>query len=177
MPGMSRNCLCGSGRHVLKRRQECRVGDCPVAPSIAHVSEGRETSARGRLAGSAPGRGHPFPFWFGLGRTFGDLCVGNPDLWDRGWDWLLFWGLSFCGLFTRTSQLPGHRSVPEPHLTTIEHRINLSTHSFFQEMKYGSAISTRFVTTSISRFQTSISSFGRICCPFAWCWIHPPIST
>ena len=39
--------------------------------------------------------------------------MGNPDLWDRGL--VCFWGTFFCGLFTPTYPLPGHRLVPESH--------------------------------------------------------------
>ena len=39
------------------------------------------------------------------------LCVGNPDLWDRGL--VCFWGTFLCGLFTPINPSPGHRLVPE----------------------------------------------------------------
>ena len=93
--------ICGSSSDPDERRR--------VPASITHVSEEKETSARGRLVGR-PSCRYPFPFWLGLW-LFGHLCVGNPDVWDRGLVTVL--GLSFVACLPQLRQLPVHRSVPE----------------------------------------------------------------
>ena len=85
--------------------------------STAFVSEEKETSARGRLVGIARAVHRRSR----LRVSFSSLvcfplvvvlwCVGNPDLWDRGL--VCFGEPFFCGLFTPTNPLPGHRLVPE----------------------------------------------------------------
>ena len=87
--------------------------------STAFVSEEKETSARGRLVGIARAvhRRSRLRVSFSCLVCFPLVvvlwCVGNPDLWDRGL--VCFGEPLFCGLFTPTNPLPGHRLVPESH--------------------------------------------------------------
>ena len=92
--------------------------------STAFVSEEKETSARGRLVGIARAvhRRSRLRVSFSCLVCFPLVvvlwCVGNPDLWDRGL--VCFGEPFFCGLFTPTNPLPGHRLVPESHLVSDE---------------------------------------------------------
>ena len=84
--------------------------------STAFVSEEKETSARGRLVGIARAV-HRRPR---LRVSFSGVLFSG--VWDTlifgTGDWFAFGEPFFCGLFTPTYPLPGHRLVPESHNTT-----------------------------------------------------------
>ena len=77
------------------------------------MSEEKETSARGRLVGSARAVHHRprlrvsfvLLVWFDCGCLV--TCLWETLIFGTG-DWLLFWGLSFVACLPQLFQLPGH---------------------------------------------------------------------
>ena len=53
-----------------------------------------------------------FPFWLLFSGVWETLIFGTGD-------WFAFGEPFFCGLFTPTYPLPGHRLVPESHFLNI----------------------------------------------------------
>ena len=93
-----------------------------VPTSITHLSEEKETWARGWLVGSARAV-HRRP------RLRVSLCVGNPDLWDRGLVTVL--GPFFCGSFTPTFPIAwGTGPCPSHRLSAVGLSCVLVTHDY-----------------------------------------------
>ena len=100
----------GSSLRVRRASDERRR----VPASITFVSVEKETSARGRSSTKVAGTCllvFVFPFWLLFSGVWETLIFGTGD-------WFAFGEPFFCGLFTPTYPLPGHRLVPESQKTS-----------------------------------------------------------